>query len=878
MAWLCTLSFCQAQQIKGTVHDTQNAPIVNGYVLFKDPGKPEVIQEFTSIQAGAFSFTLKKGYKTLLVEVKAIGYEKEELLLPFPKDSTYQLVFKLEKEVLQLDEVKITAKKFPFQIQGDTVTFQVSAYAEPSDRKVQDILKKLPGVEVNEKSGEVKYKGKSVETVLLEGDNLFDYNYSIGTKNINVSMVEQIQAIDNYSSNPLLKNIEKEGKVALNLVLKKGKFDFSGSIEAGIGVFSGSDLARYTNATLLGITSRYKSFGVLTANNIGYNEAPGDYFGNVRSPEQLKEKDELAEKLINEQSFSGILGSERMNINNQLVANHHQLVKLSAQTTLKTKLFYQKDRIQSTQFTGVSNLIGGSRIDTYDSTFINKKPQYYRGDLDLNHHLSKKTLFEYHIKYRYENIETPTVLQTNIVPVAKATLDTRDYYFKQKGLLTHKLGDFSALQFQIVHSVNTVPQKYTLRPATFIDTLYGTVRQQSQIKNKVFVSELHYLGVKGASRYSIHASYDVKYVPFESNLTLRKSENMPTTLQSRNIFQYHLNTGAIVLNYQYKIGKFLLSPSTSLIRLDQQLISSQTQSLSQSNLVIMPKGSVALALSKYSKLTGLVSYQQKPGSTRYLFNNEVLINNRIILSNLPNLSLQKTTDYRLVFGHYHFEKFFQLNTGIAYRISNGDYFSDYQITNSQVLIKNFFLPLQNKTLSFDFMASKYIDLLSSTLKFTSSASRTTYQNVVNGSDLRENRSDNMNGIFFIKTAFDFSLNFENTATFNFNNSQSRDQLSFQNSSANNAFKVLWSLSRNWFFSSVSHLYVPRFKPTSTPIHFLDFQVNFAPSQKNYSLSFVLNNLTNERFFEQVQTTDFSIIRQQVNLLPGQVRINFTYNF
>jgi hypothetical protein len=54
-------------------------------------------------------------------------------------------------------------------------------------------------------------------------------------------MVDQVQAVDNYSENPLLKGIEQDGKVSLNLKLKKGKVSFSGDMSIGGGLFDGEE-------------------------------------------------------------------------------------------------------------------------------------------------------------------------------------------------------------------------------------------------------------------------------------------------------------------------------------------------------------------------------------------------------------------------------------------------------------------------------------------------------------------------------------------------------------------------------------------------------------------------------------------------------------
>src|SRR5690606_27441794 len=99
----------------------------------------------------------------------------------------------------------------------DTVVFNINSYKDGTERKIEDVLRKLPGIEINELSGIIKYKGKSIETVMLEGDDLFGSNYTLGTKNINADMVTEVEAIENYSENALLKGIEHSEKVALNL-------------------------------------------------------------------------------------------------------------------------------------------------------------------------------------------------------------------------------------------------------------------------------------------------------------------------------------------------------------------------------------------------------------------------------------------------------------------------------------------------------------------------------------------------------------------------------------------------------------------------------------------------------------------------------------
>jgi hypothetical protein len=221
--YVFSVNSLNGQSLKVKLTDTFNRPITVANILIKDAEKLNIIKEFGIVKGGISIIQLKADYKTIVIEIRANGYFTERYIIEKPqKNKTYKISFILKKDdITTLDEVVVKAKKRPFTIKKDTLKYNVNAYRDGTERKIQDLIKKLPGIEVNTITGEIKYKGKSVETVLLEGDNLFGYNYSLGTKNINVDMVKQVQAIENYSENPLLKGIENGDKVALNLKLKK---------------------------------------------------------------------------------------------------------------------------------------------------------------------------------------------------------------------------------------------------------------------------------------------------------------------------------------------------------------------------------------------------------------------------------------------------------------------------------------------------------------------------------------------------------------------------------------------------------------------------------------------------------------------------------
>jgi hypothetical protein len=265
-----------SQVIKGKIQNELNEPI-SANILIKNSENKNLISEFfRADDKGQFLFTLNKQYSKIYFEVTAMGYEKsiDSIILP-NKDKIYEFNFALKNNTTKLEEVIIKREKF--KIEGDTTSFNPSSYKDGSEKKVEDLIRKIPEMEVLA-NGTIKYKGKNVTSVQLDGDDLFGYNYSIGTRNISVDMIQQIQAIDNFSENPLLNGIENSNNVSINLKLKKGKFDISTNGTFGSGFDSKINSKNEINLNLLGVSRKYKSFGNINYNNTGANNSSDDYF------------------------------------------------------------------------------------------------------------------------------------------------------------------------------------------------------------------------------------------------------------------------------------------------------------------------------------------------------------------------------------------------------------------------------------------------------------------------------------------------------------------------------------------------------------------------------------------------------------------------
>lgn len=862
-----------SQTITCKIKNAKNEEVAFANILFKEE-ETLITKEFSTAENGSFSFQLKKDYDSLLMEIKSIGYITNKIFVGKPiKTHHYNYTIILEKDSINtLDEVVIIGKKKPFTIKKDTIAFKVSRYSDGNERKIEEIIKKLPGIDVDKNSGKIKYKGKSIETVTLDGDNLFGSNYTLGTKNINTDMVEQIEAIDNYAENPLLKGIEQGGKVSLNLKLKKGKTDFSGDIDVGVGSFKDKSQSYDLNATLFGLNKTYKSFAGFSYNNIGVNQTPFDYFGLKFNMEQQKEQNYFAKKAIPEIRFSNLLDDRRANINNQFFANYNAIFKVKSNLSIKTNLYYLQDRIITNQIFKNDFLIGNDRFTVTDNAFIIKKPQQYRGDIELKYNISKMSLLEYNLRLRQENIETPTKVIQNQTSEFLTFLSSNDLYLRQNLLWTKKLTNKKALQLSFFQSFNDLPQTFRITPSLFDENVMSDI-QKSRFKKTFFEGKGMYLASGKRDKCTFTLGANLNYSPFVSRLF--NSEELIT----ENNFDYSKSNIFSRGIYNFNRGKWQIFPSYSIRVLYQNLKQNiENDKQTKNNFIFEPTLKINYIINSISFISSRFSYNQTTNSENHFFSNQILLNNRMLISNIPNLELQKNQVLSFLYFVNDLYNQFQINANIMFIKSKGNFFTNQNITENSTIIKYFFLPQNSSNFNSSFKISKYVSYIKSKIQLKTNYAISNYKNIVNNSNLRQNRSQFLSSTFFLKTAFDLPVNFENKFSYQYSNSKTQNQSTFINQSLQNTFNIAFKPLNKWLFVLSSDYYIPNTEKINEQFLFIDATLRHKPKSKKWSASFTMRNISNENNFEQVQTSDISTTIFRSNLLPQYFLLNLTWNF
>ena len=232
---------------------------------------------------GKFQLALKPN-SSYTIKISYIGYSALEETVVTTTENINK-IFTLQEGV-ELEGVEIV-HEMPVSIKGDTIVYNADSFTTGTERKLEDVLKKMPGIEVNA-DGEIEVEGKKVQKLMVEGKDFFDGDTKLGVKNIPADAIDKVQVLRNYNENSILKGVENnQDNIAMNIKLKDGKKNFwFGDMTAGIGV--GHKEERYlVNPKLFYYNPKYSINLITNFNNIG--ELPltiQDYFkfsGGFRS-------------------------------------------------------------------------------------------------------------------------------------------------------------------------------------------------------------------------------------------------------------------------------------------------------------------------------------------------------------------------------------------------------------------------------------------------------------------------------------------------------------------------------------------------------------------------------------------------------------------
>ena len=276
-------TFAQVK-LEGVVRDSIGAPLELASVIAINQETQKLDSYGITNTDGRYKFNIEKNtnYK---IQVSYIGMktaQAEIKTLNSDIDKDFTLLYDNT-----LDEIELVYE-MPVTIKGDTIIYNADSFNKGTERKLGDVLKNLPGVEIND-NGQIEVEGKVVSKLMVDGKEFFDGDTKLATQNIPSNAVDKVQVLKNYAEIGQLSGVtNNQDNIAINIKLKEGKKNFwFGNITMGGGASNQNELYLF-QPKLFYYSPTYSINTITDLNNLGEIAfSRRDYFnftGGFRNP------------------------------------------------------------------------------------------------------------------------------------------------------------------------------------------------------------------------------------------------------------------------------------------------------------------------------------------------------------------------------------------------------------------------------------------------------------------------------------------------------------------------------------------------------------------------------------------------------------------
>jgi hypothetical protein len=886
----CLVNLLIAQNLKtlrGSVHDTLGNPVPYVTLITVASENSRILTFGNTNIEGKFQIEVPE-IKIFLLKVSGLGYEPKTLWIEYEDTNEDIEVILIPKNVV-LNEAIITATSKVVE-KGDTTTFKADAFRDSTERNLEQLLAKIPGIEINKNTGVISVQGKPIKKILIEGDDLTGRNYQLLSQNMAADIVDKIQIIDRFNENRLLKGLRKTDDKVINITLKgTRKSLLFGEITFGIG----NDCRTNNNLNLLTIGKRIKAINFGSFNTVGLKSTATqildtDFGEETEFQQQRTLLSTQNNRFIEINRLPSIsLGTQSVQFNQSILGSSNFIVRPLEKLSVKGQITFSQDKMQF--FTeNQSQYILDSIFSLSQRDTTTNCPIVFEGRIDAQWDISSKSMLRIASQFQKIKLNTQvsTILNDRLI---SNELADRSASWQTSLDFTYRLSPNNALTINSlwVEHINT--QNLNINQ-TFTRQLPLSVSTNS---NKPFYHLSQ--GVEKPIRF-IANSAQLFYLNqlFDFNILgglVFKTENLKSDLQldslkSEDIFLNHL----ILEQKNFFIG-FNLSKNLKQSRIFLNTSAGfHSQILNQFGNIDdkEKKGFYALPTLGYQWIKGKKSIFFTYG---YNFS-------------LPQFADITTgyivTDYRNVtrgaaafipigshtfIANYKYGKFednFMSNFNAIVSFQNGGYGQDLTITPDFDVSSKIQNVSSTKSLRFSSGLEYYSSDLYLRFKMKPSLGISLYQNILNGSNIRLIQSMNSAIDFTVRSAylkwFNFSLGgnigFASTTT-----NVSREINSIKNQSIGSFLDFQLRLGKR-ISSRIDNEFFA-FRQAQSQLqnyYFSNFSLDFTLPKPKLQLSFSIKNLFNSNYFVNNSINDYVISSNRIRLLPRYFLIDGTFKF
>ena len=264
---LFSVSTTYAGNIFGRVVDSEKEPLIQASVRLLAAKDSAYIKGGATNEQGRFRINNVKSGKYIL-QATYVGYEPTYKNITVGTDNLRVGEIVMNESSIMLKETTVIGVKTPIKVMEDTVEYNADTYKTQPNAVVEDLLKRMSGVEVSS-DGKITAHGKEVTKILVDGKEFFSDDPTVASKNLPANMIDKLQVIDRKSDLARLTGVDDgEDETVINLTVKKGmKNGWFGTVDAGYGT-----------------DNRYK--GIFNVNRF-WNDNQITFLGNVNNVNEM---------------------------------------------------------------------------------------------------------------------------------------------------------------------------------------------------------------------------------------------------------------------------------------------------------------------------------------------------------------------------------------------------------------------------------------------------------------------------------------------------------------------------------------------------------------------------------------------------------------
>ncbi|MBG6110583.1 hypothetical protein H4V97_002310 [Flavobacterium sp. CG_23.5] len=567
------VSFSQSRTITGVVSEDTNKPLESANVIAKPLQENASLKFAIADNKGRYRLELDKEVK-YEITVSYIGFVEEVFILDADAVLTSH-DFKLKPTGEQLKEIVIKHEFKPIVIKKDTMTFNVKSFANGNERKMKEILEKLPGVEVD-KNGGVTVQGKKVTKMLVEGKSFFGGGSKLAVENIPADALDKIEVIDHFNEVGFMKQVSDSDELAMNVKLKadKKKFVF-GDVEAGAEVGNADNGFYLAHAALFYYSPKSNVSFIGDLNNIGKRTFTFD--------DLMRFSGGISTFLSGRKSFTNLYSFA--NDNADVVQNKSQFSALNFSYDASPKLSVSGFSIFSKVFTASKTESKNDYLQNTSIAFENKlqngdnRSVLAIGNLKLDYSPNNKEKWYYNVQYQSSTNDLSNAINsiTNANSSVFETVSKADNTSVKQYVEWHKsLNEHHTTTFVVNQAYeNNTPKNQWFTDQPFFagliplqnDASY-TIEQIKKVKNNsVDALFKHYWIINNFNHLYTNVGNNYGASRFETSekqVLTNGTVNDFASAGFGNSVKYQLNDAYVGLEYKFRIGKWTNKPGLYL--------------------------------------------------------------------------------------------------------------------------------------------------------------------------------------------------------------------------------------------------------------------------------------------------------------------------